>query len=183
MGRGLRVRFCWTGIPLPLPGDGTHGRWRLDIRKSRWEACFQLFDVPSLLARASLMAWAISLALRRSKSISDCFNIRGAGEIPSLRLSKAVDGVSEMFLPPLFEVLSVFLSEFMEMLIVGGQLSRAGLAGQADGADGAGGGVDDLVQGTSRAWLTDTGRRRPPRGRRRRGTPCGSWRTMRSIWC
>ena len=43
----------------------------------------QLADVFPLFASTSLVVWAISLALCRSKSNSDGVNIRGAGEVPS----------------------------------------------------------------------------------------------------
>ena len=60
------------------------------------------------------MIFAISFKLRRSKSISYRVNIRGVGAIPSLRLSRAIEGVAETFAPPGFEVLPLSLSEFME---------------------------------------------------------------------
>ncbi|MDE0223888.1 MAG: hypothetical protein OXP28_01985 [Gammaproteobacteria bacterium] len=65
-------------------------------------------------SNASRVAWAISFALCRSKSISDLVNILGPGEIPSFRLSKAVEGVTETGAPPLPEVPSVPVSELMQ---------------------------------------------------------------------
>ena len=80
----------------------------------------QPIDVLLLSSSASRVAWAISLALCRSKSISDRVNIRGPGEIPSFRLSKAVEGVTELGPPPLLEVPSVLFSELMQLLLGGG---------------------------------------------------------------
>jgi hypothetical protein len=55
---------------------------------------------------------AISCLLRRSNAISDGFNIREAGEVPSFRLSKAVEGVTESLLPPLFKFFAMFMPQF-----------------------------------------------------------------------
>ena len=52
--------------------------------------------------------------------------------MPSLRLSKAIEGVAEMLLPPLLEVCPVFLSELMELLLFGVQLCRIVLPRQGD---------------------------------------------------
>ena len=56
--------------------------------------------------------------LCRSKSISYGVNIRGAGEVPSLRLSKAREGVAKVFPPPFLEVRPVSLLEFMQLSCV-----------------------------------------------------------------
>ena len=90
----------------------------------------QPIDVLLLFSSASRVAWAISLALCRSKSISDRVNIRGPGEIPSFRLSKAVEGVTELGPPPLLEVPSVLFSELIQLLLGVVQNGRVGLAGQ-----------------------------------------------------
>ena len=63
------------------------------------------------------MTSATSFTHFRSKSISYGVSIRGAGEIPSLRLSKAIEGVAEVFSPPLLEVPPMLLSEFTELLL------------------------------------------------------------------
>ena len=81
------------------------------------------------------MTAATSLADCRSKSISYGVNIRGAGEVPSLRLSKAIEGVAEMLAPPLLEVPPVSLSEFMELLLRNLQLGGVRLASQTDRAN------------------------------------------------
>lgn len=60
------------------------------------------------------MTCAISFKLRRSKSTSYRVNIRGAGAIPSLRLSRVIEGVAETASPPRFEVFPVASAEFME---------------------------------------------------------------------
>ena len=78
---------------------------------------FQVFDLASLFARTSCVTSATSFAHCRSKPISYGVNIRGAGEVPSLRLSKAIEGVAEVFPPPLLEVPAVRLSEFMDRLL------------------------------------------------------------------
>lgn len=75
--------------------------------------CRQVSDVSSLRARSSPTSREISRLLDRNKSISDGVNIRGPGEMPSLRMSAAVEGVTEVLLPPLFEAGSVFLFELM----------------------------------------------------------------------
>ena len=73
-------------------------------------------DAQPLVARVSRAIWAISLLLRRSNSISDGVNVRGAGEVPSFRLSEAVEGVTEPFPPPLLEGRSVLLFDLMQLL-------------------------------------------------------------------
>ena len=60
------------------------------------------------------MTSAISFKPRRSKSISYRVSIRGAGVIPSLRLSRVIEGVAETASPPRFEVFPVTSTEFME---------------------------------------------------------------------
>jgi len=59
---------------------------------------------------------AISRLLRRNKAISDGVSIRGAGEIPSFRLSEAVEGVTESLLPPIFKVFAMFLPQFFQLI-------------------------------------------------------------------
>ena len=72
-------------------------------------------DASPSLRNAFRVAWAISLALCRSNTISDRVNIRGAGEIPSLRLSLAVEGVIEADTPAFPEIPSGLSSEFMRL--------------------------------------------------------------------
>ncbi len=85
-------------------------------RKPASEPLPQFFDELPLLAKTSPATSEASFAHCRSKSISDGVSIRGAGEVPSLRLSKSIEGVAETLLPPLLEVQSAFPSEFMELL-------------------------------------------------------------------
>ena len=85
-----------------------------------------------LFSNSARVVCAISLALCRSKSISDRVNIRGAGEVPSFRLSKAVEGVTEGLTPPLVEVSSVLLSELIQLLLSWVQLGRIAYSGQGD---------------------------------------------------
>lgn len=75
---------------------------------------------------------AISCLLRRSNAISDCFNIRGAGEVPSFRLSEAVEGVTEPFLPPLFKFFAMFLPQFFKLRFIQSEFSRMRFASQGD---------------------------------------------------
>ena len=72
-------------------------------------------DGPPLPARTSRTTSATSLLLRCSNSISDGVNIRGAGEVPSFRLSKAVEGVTELVPPPQLKVRSALFSELMQL--------------------------------------------------------------------
>ena len=58
-------------------------------------------------AKVSRLTWATSALLRLSKAISDGVSILGAGEVPSFRLSEAIEGVAEALLPPLFEAVCV----------------------------------------------------------------------------
>ena len=76
-----------------------------------------LFPGTAPAAKVSRLTWAISALLRLSKSISDGVSILGAGEVPSFRLSEAVEGVAEALLPPLFEAVGVSLPEFIELLL------------------------------------------------------------------
>ena len=86
----------------------------------------QVCDVSLLLARTSWATRAISALLRLSKSTSYGVNSRGACEVPSLRLSKAVEGVSDIFPPPFLEVRPVSFLEFMSLLPGGVQFGGAG---------------------------------------------------------
>ena len=61
--------------------------------------------------RNSRIYSAISCLLRRNNSISDGVSIDGAREVASLRLSKAVEAVTESVLPPVFEVSSMSCSQ------------------------------------------------------------------------
>ena len=65
-------------------------------------------------ARTSPATSEASFAHCRSKSVSYRVNIRGVGEVPSLRLSKVIEGVAETVPLPGFEILPLSLSEFME---------------------------------------------------------------------
>ena len=89
----------------------------------------------SPLASTSRVTSAISRTLCRSKPTSYGVNIRGAGEVPSLRLSKAIEGVAEVIPPPCFEVRPMPFLEFTYLLPVRAQLGRVGFAGQRNGTD------------------------------------------------
>ena len=89
----------------------------------------------SLRLKTSRATSAVSCAHRRSKSTSYGVNIRGAGEVTSLRLSKAIEGVAELLAPPALEVAPVLFSEFMKLLLRRIQSGRIGLARQPDRAD------------------------------------------------
>ena len=106
---------------IPLKMAPSYGRIHVACRApTAWQPMavgLQSVDVRFLLANTAAADWAISSALRRSKSISDGVSIRGAGEIPSLRLSAAVEGVAEMRLPSLLEIRSVLVSEFIELFL------------------------------------------------------------------
>lgn len=71
----------------------------------------------SLRARASPISRDISRLLDRNKLISDGVNIRGPGEIPSLRMSEAVEGVTEVLLAAISKTGSVLLSELMKLAL------------------------------------------------------------------
>ena len=103
--------------------------------QSAFAGDLQRFDAVSLSANILRVDSAISWALRRSKSISYGVNVRGAGEVPSLRLSKAVEGVAETLLPPPLELGPVFPSELMDLLLGWIQPRRIWLARQSDCAD------------------------------------------------
>ena len=64
-----------------------------------------------------MIASAISFLLRRSKSISDGFSIRGPFQIASFRLSKAVEGVTKLVAPPVLEFHAVSLSKGIQLLL------------------------------------------------------------------
>ena len=125
----------WGAVALPSSRGRAPPHVRLALRKPLVEQPFQRSDVQSLFARTSCVTWAASFAHCRSKSISDRVNIRGVGEVPSFRVSKAIEGVAEVFLPPRFEVRPVLPSEFMESFLRRVQFGRVRLAGQADCAD------------------------------------------------
>ena len=58
-------------------------------------------------ANTSRVTCATSALLSLSKSISDRVSILGAGEVPSFRLSEAIEGVADVLSPPLFKVMSM----------------------------------------------------------------------------
>lgn len=86
------------------------------VRIAADKTLLQSFEESCLLAKISPATLEASITHSRSKSISDGVSIRGAGEVPSLRLSKSIEGVAEMLPPLLLEVRSVYPSEFMELL-------------------------------------------------------------------
>ena len=133
--RGLGLRPSRTRVALPPAGSWPHRPSRPAIREPFRKLPLQVLDMSSLLARTSCVTAATSFADCRSKSISNRVSIRGAGEVPSLRLSKAIEGVPELLSPPLLEVRAVFLSELMELFLCRVQLRRVGLARQRDRAD------------------------------------------------
>ena len=85
---------------------GALRRAAVSLRAAGSEARLQFLYEPFLLAKISCATRAASSLLRRSKSSSYGVNIRGAGEAPSLRLSTAVEGVTEMPPLPFSEVLA-----------------------------------------------------------------------------
>ena len=95
----------------------------------------QVSDVPPSFARTSPAISEASFAHCRSKATSDGVNIRRAGEVPSLRLSKAIEGAAEMFLSAFFEAWAAFPSEFMVLSLREIQFRRIRLSGQPDGVD------------------------------------------------
>ena len=113
---------------------GPPRRRRLAVRETLREALLQVSDASFLLARTSSTTWTASLTHCRSKAISDGVNIRGAGEVPSLRLSRVIEGVAENLLAPVLEACAVFLSERMELLLCGVQLCRLEFSRQGDSA-------------------------------------------------
>lgn len=74
-------------------------------------------------------ATAISRLLCRSNAISEGVSIRGARKIPSFRLSKAVETVTELGFPPGLDG-SMFLSQFNELVFAEGKFRGIGFAGQ-----------------------------------------------------
>ncbi len=121
---------CWLALTLwERLTSATHA---LPLRERRltafqgWGTCArreafsqlrgQVLDVSSsLLPVISFVTSATSCAHFRSKPISDAVSIRGAGEIPSLRLSKAIEGVAELPPPPVFKGFSMFRPKLMEL--------------------------------------------------------------------
>ena len=65
------------------------------------------------LNSVSLTTSDTSLLLRCSKPTSYGVSVRGAGEVPSLRLSKAVEGVTEPLSPPAFKLRAVLLPKLI----------------------------------------------------------------------
>lgn len=86
------------------------------VKEQLAEIFFPFLYVSLLFPATSSSGSHASFAHCFSRTISDGVNIRGAGEVPSFRLSKAIEGVSEESFPPLLEVFAVFLSEFMNLL-------------------------------------------------------------------
>ena len=70
-------------------------------------------------ANTSRVTCATSALLSLSKSISNRVNTLAAGEVPSLRLSAAIEGVADLLPPPLFEVVSMSVLWFIELLLRG----------------------------------------------------------------
>ena len=95
-------------IEMPVQDHG------LTVGETVLQTRLQFIYLSVLFARTSCATWAISFLLCRSKSISYRVSIRGVGEVPSIRLSKAVEGVTP-FPPSFFEVWSVSLSDFMAL--------------------------------------------------------------------
>ena len=137
-GTGVQFDRRWhlrSAVSLPSTGNRAFGRRRRPVREPVGETLLQVFDVPPLFARTSPATSEASFAHRCSKATSDGVNIRRAGEVPSLRLSKAIEGVAEMFPPPFLEVRAVFPSEFMELFLREIQFCRIWLSGQPGRAD------------------------------------------------
>ena len=135
MGSGVVLGLPWPSVALPPTIGGSRGPSRLAVRKPLCQLRLQFFDVASLLARTPRETSTASFTHSRSKSISYGVNIRGAGEVPSLRLSKAIEGVAEILAPPPLEVSPVLLSELMELPLRNVQLGGVGLTSQSDRAN------------------------------------------------
>ena len=75
-------------------------------------ACRRLFS--------NLIACTLSC---RSNTISDAVSIRGAFEVASFGLCKAVEAVAELFLPPVFKFVAMFISDCLNHRWFGGKLS------------------------------------------------------------
>ena len=71
-----------------------------------------------------------SRLLFRNNSISDASSIRGAGEVPSFRLSEAIEGVTESLPPPLLKAFPMSLSKFMQLRLRWLKFSRIQLTRQ-----------------------------------------------------
>ncbi len=81
-------------------------------------AAYRLSDCrSSSIATTAVIASTISFLLRRSKSISDGFSIRGPFQIASFRLSKAVEGVTKLVAPPLLKFHAVSLSKGIQLIL------------------------------------------------------------------
>ncbi len=99
-------------IPHPQPRFRAQ-RNRRTVRMARGLLCPEIRREGSQLsggepaANTSRVTCATSALLSLSKSISNRVNILGTGEVPSLRLSEAIEGVADVLSPPLFEVLSM----------------------------------------------------------------------------
>ncbi len=104
------------------PGCLRHRRSPDSVTMSR-KTSLQSLHAPVSLSITSLATSAISLLLCCSNSISYGVSIRGAGEVPSLRLSEAVEGVVEALPPPLLKIRSVLFAEFMQLAPGGIQFS------------------------------------------------------------
>ena len=102
--RDTRSLRCAATVPQPdywqLFGGGTD-------RKAPLEFSLNLFQALSLRLRTSIVTFDISCALRLNNSSSYSVNTRGAGEVPSFRLSKSIEGVAELVFPPVFKVFAM----------------------------------------------------------------------------
>ena len=122
-------------VAKPLAEARSNRCSRLTLRELHRTPLRQLAGLVSLFTKTSLAASITSCAHCRSRPISYCVSIRGAGEVPSLRLSKAIEGVTEVFAPPLLEVVAVFLFELMDLVLRRVQLRRVGLPSKRERAN------------------------------------------------
>ena len=75
------------------------------------------FIVSSVFVRISCTDRAISFLLLRNRSISHGVEFHGAGEIPNLRCSSAVEGVIEVIRQTSFETRAMSWSDSMESIL------------------------------------------------------------------
>lgn len=83
----------------------------------------------SLRLRTLIVTLEISWALFLNNSSSYAVSIRGAGEVPSFRLSKSIEGVSEVVFPPLLKVFAMGFSQCIQLLAAERDFNRVRLAG------------------------------------------------------
>ena len=121
---GLRLTVSLSlpdGWPLTVPGA---------VLETLLQFGAQLVQTPSLRLRTSIVTLKIAWALRLNNSFSYSVSIRGAGEAPSFRLSRSIEGVAEVVSPPLFEGLPTGFSQLLQLIIAWCEFSRMVFASQ-----------------------------------------------------